>query len=46
MYERLGAPFVLLPLAIILSAARQAGQSIRAPIAIHALYNFTILLMS
>jgi len=42
----IGAPFVLLPVAIILSAARHVGQSIRAPIAIHAIYNLTILLLS
>jgi membrane protease YdiL (CAAX protease family) len=41
-----GAPFVLLPVAIILSAARHIGQSVRAPIAIHAVYNLTILLLS
>jgi membrane protease YdiL (CAAX protease family) len=41
-----GAPFVLLPLAIILAAARHVGQSVRAPIAIHAAYNLTILLLS
>jgi hypothetical protein len=42
----LGSPLVLLPLAIILSAARHVGRSVRAPIAIHAMYNLTILLLS
>jgi hypothetical protein len=37
---------VLLPGAIILSAARHVGQSVRAPLAIHAIYNLTILLLS
>jgi membrane protease YdiL (CAAX protease family) len=41
-----GAPLILLPVAIILSAARHVGQSVRAPIAIHAMYNLTILLLS
>ncbi len=41
-----GAPIGLLPVAIILSAARHVGQSVRAPIAIHAIYNLTILLLS
>lgn len=40
------SPFILLPVAIILSAARHIGESVRAPIAIHAIYNLTILLMS
>ena len=40
------SPFVLLPVAIILSAARHVGQSVRAPIVIHASYNLTILLLS
>jgi membrane protease YdiL (CAAX protease family) len=40
------APFLLAPLAIALSTARHVGASIRAPIAIHAIYNLTILLMA
>ncbi len=32
-------PALLLPVAVVLSAARHLGQSVRAPIAIHVLYN-------
>jgi membrane protease YdiL (CAAX protease family) len=31
---------VLLPVAVILSLAREFAGSIRAPIALHAMYNF------
>jgi membrane protease YdiL (CAAX protease family) len=41
----IGAPVVLLPLAVILSAARHVGQSVRASLAIHASYNLMILLL-
>ena len=32
-------PVLLLPVALALSAARYYGQSVRAPIALHAVYN-------
>jgi hypothetical protein len=46
LFNSFGAPFGLLPVAIILSAARHVGHSVRAPIAIHAIYNLTFLLLS
>jgi len=36
-------PILLLPVALILSAARYFGQSVRAPIALHAIYNLIAL---
>jgi len=36
-------PLVLLPVALILSMARHFGESVRAPIALHALYNIIVL---
>jgi membrane protease YdiL (CAAX protease family) len=39
----LARPFLLLPVALILSAARHFGESVRAPIMLHALYNMIVL---
>jgi membrane protease YdiL (CAAX protease family) len=36
-------PLLLLPVALILSTARHFGESVRAPIALHALYNIIVL---
>jgi len=39
------APFLLIPVAIILSIARHISGSIRAPVALHAIYNFLVLIL-